>query len=559
MRRSRKSRPVSEPGSTTDKAGRYSAIQYHSTSMHENTDAHPPAAARRPIAKAFCLLATVFLIGWLAVFIAGGHHHASGSHGDEHASQAEGAHGEEHVDSEDLVETIVDESGHPVAPPLWGIGILPFLIILGCIAILPLLSSTQHWWESNLSRYMVALLVSLGTMAYFWVTEGAAAIGSTLDHAILIEYIPFIVLLFCLYVISGGIQLTGDVPAHPMTNVIYLAVGALIASFIGTTGSKHAPDPADSQDEPRTTLQGPYHRHVHLPGEQHRRLAAAHRRSAALSSATSPGFHLNGPSGSGRSGWQPACCSWLSTGSGTAFSIGRSRRLRSPSTRPTSNRFVSRDPSTFSGSSASSSASRSSTRRTSCQAPGWYPFEFFREFIMLLLVAVSLLLTPRTVREGNQFNYHAIIEVAALFIGIFIAMQVPIAVLKAHGAEITSQFNEPWMYFWMTGILSSVLDNAPTYLVFFNLAQTGTPPEGAELVALGGGGAIPVDLLAAISLGAVFMGSMTYIGNGPNFMVKAIAEHSGVRMPSFIGFMFKYSIPVLVPVFILVVLFSFVF
>jgi len=184
----------------------------------------------------------------------------------------------------------------------------------------------------------------------------------------------------------------------------------------------------------------------------------------------------------------------------------------------------------------------------------WYPFEFFRELIMLALVGLSLILTRRSVREGNQFNYHAILEVAALFIGIFIAMQVPIEVLKAHGAAITSELNQPWMYFWMTGILSSVLDNAPTYLVFFNLAQTGAVPEGTELVQLGGGGEIPVHLLVAISLGSVFMGAMTYIGNGPNFMVKAIAEHGGVRMPSFIGYVFKYSLPVLVPVFIVMVL-----
>jgi len=189
----------------------------------------------------------------------------------------------------------------------------------------------------------------------------------------------------------------------------------------------------------------------------------------------------------------------------------------------------------------------------------WHPFEFFRELVMLFLVAVSLLSTPRGTREANHFNYHAIIEVAALFIGIFITMQVPLAVLNAHGAGITAEFNEPWMYFWMTGILSSVLDNAPTYLVFFNLAQTGTTPEGMEALTLTGGGTIPVDMLVAISLGAVFMGSMTYIGNGPNFMVKAIAENAGVKMPSFMGFVFKYSIPVLVPVFLLIVFIFLVF
>ena len=109
--------------------------------------------------------------------------------------------------------------------------------------------------------------------------------------------------------------------------------------------------------------------------------------------------------------------------------------------------------------------------------------------------------------------------------------------------------NEPWQFFWATGILSSFLDNAPTYVVFFQLSQT-MPGGGLEMLTLDGGGTIPVPLLVAISLGAVFMGAMTYIGNDPNFMVKAIAEQSGIKMPSFFGFMFKYSLPILVPVFI---------
>ena len=131
-------------------------------------------------------------------------------------------------------------------------------------------------------------------------------------------------------------------------------------------------------------------------------------------------------------------------------------------------------------------------------------------------------------------------------------MQVPLDVLKANGEQITQIINEPWQYFWITGGLSSVLDNAPTYLVFFKLAETGISPEGTMMLMLLGGESIPVDLLVAISLGAVFLGAMTYIGNGPNFMVKAIAEQAGVEMPSFFGYLFKYSIPVLVPVFIII-------
>jgi Na+/H+ antiporter NhaD/arsenite permease-like protein len=182
--------------------------------------------------------------------------------------------------------------------------------------------------------------------------------------------------------------------------------------------------------------------------------------------------------------------------------------------------------------------------------PGIYPFPFSRELLMLLLVLASIWRTPSGVREHNSFNYVAILEVAALFVGIFIAMQVPIEYLNARGAELG--VNTPWKFFWATGGLSSFLDNAPTYVVFFETAKV-LPPDGTATLALGGGGGqINIGFLVAISLGSVFMGSMTYIGNGPNFMVKSIAEQTGIRMPSFFGYLFKYSVPILIPVFILI-------
>jgi Na+/H+ antiporter NhaD/arsenite permease-like protein len=177
-------------------------------------------------------------------------------------------------------------------------------------------------------------------------------------------------------------------------------------------------------------------------------------------------------------------------------------------------------------------------------------FPFMRELLMLGFVVLSLVTTPRGVRAYNQFNYAAILEVAALFIGIFITMQVPIAFLNARGAELG--VTEPWQYFWATGSLSSFLDNAPTYVVFFETARVLPLEEGTAAVALSGGGAIAEPLLVAISLGAVFLGAMTYIGNGPNFMVKSIAEQTGIPMPSFFGYMLKYSIPFLIPIFIAV-------
>ncbi len=145
----------------------------------------------------------------------------------------------------------------------------------------------------------------------------------------------------------------------------------------------------------------------------------------------------------------------------------------------------------------------------------------------------------------NQFNFGAIIEVAALFIGIFICMQPALQILGIRGDELG--IDTPAKFFWASGSLSSVLDNAPTYLVFFKTAQALPHADGAVLEA-----GVEHSILAAISLGAVFMGSMTYIGNGPNFMVKAIAESAGVKMPSFFGYM-VFSVAILLPILVFTV------
>lgn len=514
--------------------------------MIEHDAQHDAPAKPRPLAQAICWVASLVIVGWLVVHIAGGGHHAS-HHGASPAEVVDVVH----------ADVAVDESSEH-APPFWGIGIIPFLVILGSIAVLPLMKRTEHWWESNLSRYMVAAIVGLATMVYYWSTQGAASIGAVLDHAILQEYIPFIVLLFSLYVISGGIQLVGDMPATPRTNVTYIAVGALIASFVGTTGASMLL----IRPILRTNRQRKHKVHTIVMFI----FLVSNIGGSLLPIGDPPLFlgYLNGvPFFWTLALWpQWLCCCLLLLGVYWVWDTIMYRRESEAAV-------------AFDATDVEPLGLRGSLNlvwllgvilcvafvnpENPLPVLGWYPFEFFREGLMLLMVAVSLAVTRKSVREGNHFNYHAIMEVAALFIGIFIAMQVPIEVLKAQGAAITSELNQPWMYFWMTGILSSVLDNAPTYLVFFNLAQTGTVAEGTELVSLGGGGTISVELLVAISLGSVFMGSMTYIGNGPNFMVKAIAEHSGVKMPSFIGFVFKYSIPVLLPVFIAIVLIFMVF
>jgi len=164
-----------------------------------------------------------------------------------------------------------------------------------------------------------------------------------------------------------------------------------------------------------------------------------------------------------------------------------------------------------------------------------------REFAILVLAGVSLWRTPRAIRRANQFTAGPMVEVAVLFLGIFLTMIPALELLHVRGGDLGVR--EPWQFFWAAGALSSFLDNAPTYLTFLALAQSlGLP---AEVVG------VPHVILAAISVGAVAMGANTYIGNAPNFMVKAIAEAAGVRMPSFFGYM-AYSGAALLPLFAVV-------
>jgi Na+/H+ antiporter NhaD/arsenite permease-like protein len=180
----------------------------------------------------------------------------------------------------------------------------------------------------------------------------------------------------------------------------------------------------------------------------------------------------------------------------------------------------------------------------------YLPFDAFplREGVLIALAAVSWIITPRHVRRANHFTFYPILEVAALFAGIFATMIPAILILNARGGELGVQ--TPMMFFWATGILSAFLDNTPTYVVFYALAENlGRNPEMAHLGATVAQTGVHEVILTGISLGAVFLGAMTYIGNAPNFMVKSIAEQRGLKMPGFLGYM-VWSIGILVPVFV---------
>jgi Na+/H+ antiporter NhaD/arsenite permease-like protein len=436
--------------------------------------------------------------------------------------------------------------GH--APSMWSV--IPFVGLLLSIAIMPLLRPTEHWWESNQNRLMVSVCFAAVTLFYYLLAYGSSKVTSILEHAVLAEYIPFMVLLFSLYVISGGISLQGDLAAHPGTNTAFLAVGAVIASFIGTTGA--------SMLLIRPLLQTNSER-KHVTHTVIFFIFLVSNIGGCLLPIGDPPLFLGYLKGvpflwtfALLPEWAVMCAVLL-----VVYYVWDSYAYRKETLKDLIIDEVERRPLTLSG-RLNLLWIAGVVLCVALVKPGeeflglgFKSFPFMRELMMLGLTAMSLRFTRKSVRAANRFSYHAILEVAALFIGIFICMQAPIEILRANGVALEPFLSSPMRFFWATGTLSAFLDNAPTYVVFFETARTMTPESAAGALTLADGTTILEDLLIGISLGAVFMGAMTYIGNGPNFMVKSIAERAGVKMPSFFGYML-YSCGVLIPLFIVV-------
>jgi len=468
-----------------------------------------------------------------------------------------GAGGHAVTDGHGAAEHVGPPSGYQV-PPLWACA--PFVAILLAIALLPLIPATSHWWESNKNRLAVSLALAAVTLLYYafvhpmtfdhasgHTSTGLRSVVHVLQHAVLIEYIPFIVLLFSLYVISGGISLRGDLPAHPATNTAFLAVGGVLASFIGTTGASML------LIRPLLQTNSERKRVVHTVIFF---IFIVSNCGGLLLPIGDPPLFLGYLRGVPFLWTFHLFFEWLIVVGGllviyflwdrAAYAKETKRAVALDETQKSKLKLRGAHNFLWLIGIVLCVALVDPTKELPLL--GWKPFPFMRELLMLGFVAISKLVTSKEIYRLNDFNYHAILEVAALFIGIFICMQVPIEILHEKGPQLG--LSKPWHFFWATGGLSAFLDNAPTYVVFFETAKT--LPAGAHPLHLATG-AIDSSLLVAVSLGAVFMGALTYIGNGPNFMVKSIAEQSGVRMPSFFGYM-AYSFGILVPFFLLVML-----
>jgi Na+/H+ antiporter NhaD/arsenite permease-like protein len=427
--------------------------------------------------------------------------------------------------------------------------VLPFCGLLLAIAVFPLWNLTKHHWERNSTKLALAVLLAAITLAYLAFGHPAGSIthaAGILKHTLLADYVPFIVLLFTLYTICGGIRIAGDLPAHSLVNLVFLGVGAVLASFIGTTGAAMLLiRPLLETNRERKNVA---HTIVFFI------LIVCNCGGLLLPLGDPPLFlgYLQGvPFFWTLQLWK----SWLLVNGlllavyyvwdrQIAYPRESAENLRRDESRTHRLHFgglLPNVPLLLAVVACAALLDPSKTLPLTDIAVSPY----MREAALLLLVLLSLVVTPLSLRAHNNFQYGAIVEVACLFLGIFVCMQPALEILGRRGAELG--LTSPASFFWASGSLSSVLDNAPTYLVFFQAAQSLTKqtlidqPQVAQ---------VAVPFLQAVSLGSVMMGAMTYIGNGPNFMVKTIAEESKVKMPSFFGYML-YSFGVLLPILLL--------
>jgi Na+/H+ antiporter NhaD/arsenite permease-like protein len=431
------------------------------------------------------------------------------------------------------------------------LAIAPFAALLLAIAVFPL--TFAHWWEHNENKGIVAGFLSAIVIGYLAFYFGEAGV-QTLIHAAM-EYVSFVLLLGALYIISGGIYIRGSLAGTTLSNAILMLIGAFLASIIGTTGAS-------------VVLIRP------LLRANKTRVAKAHIVVFFIFIVSNCGGLLT-PLG------DPPLFMGFTKGvpfEWTAINLWKEWFFINAALVLV---YVFYDMVIFDREEKARAGSQLEEVMKhepigidgmlnivfllgvvgAILAHGHFKLPFGAlEGMLAVLALLAYITTSPSNRERNNFSFGPIIEVAVLFAGIFITMAPAIQILNAWGkgdrliAGLAFGLSQPWQYFWATGILSSFLDNAPTYLTLAATAcgskgiGTDSPTYLLELLQQEPT-RVSNTLLAAISCGAVFMGANTYIGNGPNFMVKAIAEENGVKMPSFFGYM-VYSGAILIPMFI---------
>ena len=428
---------------------------------------------------------------------------------------------------------------------------VPFVGLLLSIALMPLLA--PNIWHHHFGKITAAW--SLAFLLPLLALYGVGAATANFVHALLAEYLPFVILLTALYVVAGGIYIRGSLTGTPVLNTAILLIGAVLASFMGTTGA--------SMLLIRPLIRANAHRKrvVHIVIFF---IFVVSNAGGSLTPLGDPPLFLGFLKGIDFS-WTllniwPQALFMIAVLLGIFFVLDSWLLQREEGLATAQNSTQTHEPIGFDGklnfvwlgvviflvllSGMWKTDVSFDIAGTEVGLPG-----LVRDVGLIVVTLLSMALTPKAVHAANQFGWGPMQEVAKLFAGIFLTIIPVIAMLKAgvdgpFGAIVRAVTNADGtpntaMYFWASGMLSSFLDNAPTYLVFFNTA--------------GGDPAVLMTTLAptlvAISAGAVFMGANSYIGNAPNLMVKAIAEDRGVRMPSFFGYM-AWSVGILVPLFV---------
>jgi len=441
---------------------------------------------------------------------------------------------------------------------LWWV--IPFAGILLSIALFPLIA--PHFWHHHFPKISAAWALLFAVP--FVIIYGGHG-WHEIFHIYLLDYIPFIILLWGLFTISGGILVKGTLKGTPQVNLLIILIGTLIASWIGTTGA--------AMVMIRPLLRANEHRKYKVHLVVFFIFLVANIGGSLTPLGDPPLFlgFLHGVSFFWTLNLLPQMLTVVAILLVVLYLVD-SFYYRKETNLPEND--GEKEPLKIEGSfnflllfGVIIGVIFSGTVQL-----GHVEFlgvhmtiqNIVRDFWIIFMGLLSMRLTKKAIREGNDFNWFPILEVAYLFAGIFMTIIPALAILQAGEkgafAGLIMAVKESWHYFWVTGILSSFLDNAPTYLTFFNsaLGKLGLTEEQIRAAFMAGDVATRfpefIEYLRAISLGAVFMGANTYIGNAPNFMVKSIAEESGITMPSFFGYMIKYSVPILIPTFIIVTL-----
>ena len=451
--------------------------------------------------------------------------------------------------------------GHDIGGelPVWTA--VPFAGILLSIALCPLLM--PHFWHNHFGK-ISAMWAVLFALPFLYVYHGVAVYH--ILHIYLIDYIPFIILLWGLFTVAGGIVIRGSLKGTPAVNTVMLLIGTILASCVGTTGAAMVmirPVLRANKDRLKKT-------HVVCFF-----IFLVANVGGSLTPLGDPplflGFLHNVPFFWVTTNILPHMLVTAGILLAIFFAVDTFFYRREKGNHVQSGPEEEKVPLKIEG--TVNFLFLLGVVSLVLMSGYWKPGHFMllgvhmeyqnimRDVGIIAMGALSLIFTTKALREANDFSWFPILEVAKLFAGIFMTIIPALAILKAGNegalAGLVAVVQESYHYFWVTGALSSFLDNAPTYLTFFNLAlgKLGIA-ESAVPAALAAGAATAnpefIMYLKAISAGAVFMGANTYIGNAPNFMVKSIAEEAGINMPSFFGYMIKYSIPILIPVFILV-------